>query len=65
MNQASAGAIGIANARAGMLMRAPATLNALDFHLVGRAIRELCIQRRQRLALSRPSLPTGGHPWSW
>jgi hypothetical protein len=32
MNQASAGGIGIANAQAGALMQATATLNAVDLH---------------------------------
>jgi hypothetical protein len=61
MNQASAGGIGIANAQAGTLMQATATLNAVDLDFVGQAIRELCILRRQRLELSRLSLPTGIH----
>ena len=65
MNQASAGGIGIANAQAGTLMQAPATLNAVDLHFVGQAIRELRIQRRQRLEPTRLSLATGGHSWSW
>ena len=65
MNQASAGGIGIANAQAGTLMQATARLNAVDLHFVGQAIRELRIQRRQRLEPSRLSLPTGGHSWSW
>jgi hypothetical protein len=61
MNQASAGGIGIFNAQAGTLMQAPATLTAVDLRFIGQAIRALCTQRRQRLELSRLSLPTGGH----
>jgi hypothetical protein len=65
MNQAFARGTGVANAQAGTLTQAPATLNAVDLHFVGQPIRELCIQRRQRLELSRLSLPSGGHSWSW
>jgi hypothetical protein len=65
MNQAFAGGTGVANAQAGTLTQAPATLNAVDLHFVGQPIRALCIQRRQRLEPSRLSLPSGGHSWSW